>query len=110
MLQLFEKRFWLQGVCGDGYRMPKLSATGRGGRGEMKKLYVSNVLGHKGPCVATWINTNEIDRRFGNGGYYSGYFKLIRLHGFLWRKIGPEFHGFIDGNRVFSTLVEEESG
>lgn len=68
----------------------------------MKRYLQSTVPGHKGPCVPTWLNRNQINNRFDGG--ITGFFRRVKLVcGIPFCRTGPEFHGIIREGIVEST-------
>lgn len=62
----------------------------------------SKVKGHEGPCKPTWINGSKLDRVL--TGVQTGFFRLTKKNFLgLTVKTGPEFHGHIINNEVFTT-------
>lgn len=64
----------------------------------------SIVDGHRGPCLPTWVNKNQVLHRLDDG--VTGFFRLVeerkgwrRIFG-RWKKVGKEFHGIIKPDNV----------
>jgi hypothetical protein len=69
-------------------------------------MLISKVKGFEGPCKPTWINKNQIDRKFDGG--VSGFFKLVKKRFGFYFKTGKQFHGIVrDGKHVETTELED---
>lgn len=66
-------------------------------------LYLqSKVKGNEGPCVPTWLNRNQVERRLYGG--VSGFFRRVRVVlGVPIYKHGTEFHGIVRDGRTVQT-------
>lgn len=66
-------------------------------------LLASKVRGFDGRCFPTWLNTNAVCLRFGDG--LTGFFRLARkVPGLpLYYGVGEEFHGRVESGEVVTT-------
>lgn len=65
-----------------------------------KPLMESDVPNHKGPCLLTWANRNQIDNRLDGG--ISGFFRKAEptIISWVYRMTGTEFHGIVFWNTI----------